>query len=253
MSKSINFDILGRLVFLTIQSLFIYTSTMNAATIQIDQLLTNPSFENPTTFDQSPTSWTTGGSPAPGVGVYAPTSSQYTPGADGLPGLSVVPNGQQVAFTPTIFSGSGSLAQSVSSTWTFGNTYNFTFWIGVPNTEPDGTTPVVGPPSGALQLYFTANGVQSSLPSFNLNAPAIGQWEQVTESFTPGSDDPYLGQQIGVLLFSSTGQLGNDQSVNFDIGLARAIPEPVSILLTGAGLLLVVAYIGMRNRLHQIT
>ena len=99
-------------------------------TIAIDTLLTNASFESP--GSGCPTGWTCNN-----AGSYAPTSAQYSPGADGLPNNLIVPNGNDVAYIPLGLSGSGTLMQNTTTNWTNGDTYTITFWLGVPKTEPE--------------------------------------------------------------------------------------------------------------------
>jgi hypothetical protein len=205
-----------------------------AGAIAIDSLLANASFETGTA-GACPTSWVCGGSPSPGFAEYAPTSAQYTPGSDGLPSGSV-PNGKNAVSAPTVFSGSGTLMQVTSGTWAAGQQYSFTFWIGSPKTEPDGTTKVSGPPA-TIRALILANGVTDNLSGsgpieFDLTAPAPGDWQEITETFTPGQD---FGQTIGVEFFVST--TNNDQSINFDIGPDPAVPEPASLYLLGGALL----------------
>ncbi len=226
--------------------------SLSASTIDIGTLLTNPSFESPTTFDVCPTSWICTGSPGPGLGVYAPTSAQYTPGADGLGGGLVVPNGSQAAFGPTIIEGGGDLSQQTATPWIAGDTYTFTFWMGLPLTEPNGTGSCPGNPTcsvyalpSLVQVYFTGNGVASSLPFFVItDGPSLGQWKQETLSFTAQSGEGYIGQNIGVDFHVVTSN--NYQSVNFDIG--DPVPEPSYTALLGLGLALLLL---IRARSHR--
>jgi len=214
-----------------------------AATVAIDPLLTNASFETPASG--CPTSWTCNGSPGTGFGVYAPTSNQYTAGSDGLPGSLIVPNGSQVAFSPTGLAGSGTMIQSTSTNWASGNDYTFTFWIGLPKKEPDGTTAVTGLPP-TIRVYFLEDGVQDGLTAYDLTAaqrPASGQWLQVTltETAAQVASSGAVGHKIGIEFFVST-EGGNGQAVNFDIGPttgggnAGATPLPAALPLFAGGL-----------------
>jgi len=126
------FSVLGLLAFVPVPSY--------AATIEIDTLLTNPSFESPTTQNSCPTGWTCSQPTNAGFGVYAPTSTQYTAGADGLPDSLLVPNGNQAVYSPDgTDAGAGTLEQDTTSTYAADTTYTFTFWVGLPNTFPPGT------------------------------------------------------------------------------------------------------------------
>lgn len=203
-----------------------------ATTIEISQFLTNASFESPN-GSGCPTGWTCTGQ----FGVYIPSASQYTPGSDGLPGSLIVPSGTQAAIAPTSLSGSGDLSQSTTATWVAGQQYTFTFWVGLPMTSPvDGGAGAW--PTGAVRLYILADGVTDNLSgsgaiAFDIASPGLGQWKQITETFTPAQD---TGQKIGVEFFVSTDV--NHQLVNFDIGTPAApVPEPGTLLLMGSGLL----------------
>ena len=216
------------------------------ATVNLGSLLVNSSFESPTSAGfppVCPTNWTCTGSPTPGFGTYTVTNLNYTPGADGLSGGRVTPDGAQAAFSPTTIEGTGDLTQSITGlTYIAGNTYTYSFYVGQPLTEPDdvncqgvnpgsGPCPVTGFPTTA-QLYFTANGVQSTLPSFTLTDPGSGQWLQLTESFTAAAGAPYLGQTVGVDFHVAGG--GNQVSINLDA--VPTVPEPASLLLGGLGI-----------------
>src|SRR5690348_4975205 len=94
-------------------------SAVSANPIEINTLLTDPSLE--TLTNGCPTAWICDGSP--GFGIYSPTASQYTPGADGLPGLRSVPDANFVS------DGSGSIRQTTDAIWAANTTYTFTFFL----------------------------------------------------------------------------------------------------------------------------
>jgi hapalindole biogenesis HpiC1 cyclase-like protein len=123
-----------------------YASSASSATIVINSSLTNPSFEASNNPTGAPPGWTVTGSP--GAGAYTVTTAQYTPGSNGLSGGLIVPNGTNAADVPSAVSGSGSLAQTTNIQFQVGNTYIFDFWVGMPKTEPNGTTPVTRLPDG---------------------------------------------------------------------------------------------------------
>jgi hypothetical protein len=180
--------------------------------------LTDPSLE--TLTNGCPTAWICEGSP--GFGIYSSTSAQYTPGADGLPGLKSVPDGNFVS------DGSGAIYQTTAATWAADTTYTFTFFLGTPATLPDGTTPVIGPPTGAIRLYFLEGSVQAGMPAYDLTAPAIGQWETLQYVVTPEQiwEAGAVGTNIGVMFFVSPD--GPYQAVNIDIDPPAATPEPAT-------------------------
>jgi len=191
--------------------------------------LTNPSFELGTT------GWTFSGSP--GAGVYSPTSNQYTPGSDGLTGSLVVPDGSHAAYSPTGLSGSGSILQNTTTDYVYNPIvgYSFTFWVGVPNTEPNGTTPVVAGPV-SLYGYWLANGNTASgqMPTFTITLPAVGHWEQETVFINPSDifNASANGQTIGIEFFE--GNATNNQAVNFDIS-TTPLPAALPLFATGIG------------------
>ena len=162
--------------------------------------LANPLFAGPS--GSCPTSWVCAGSPDPGFASYAPTASQY-------PGGSPFATS---AFSPTIFGGSGTIRQTSSLTWAAGNTYVLNLWAGLPNTEPDGATPVEAWATAARVYLTTAAGEQ--VAAFDIPAPPHGTFASNPIVFTLPAGSPYAGQRIGVLIFVSAPSLF---SANFAI------------------------------------
>jgi len=155
--------------------------------------LQNPSFAgNPGAI---PTNWIASGSPAPGFASYSPTSAQYTGGSPFL----------TAAYSPTVFSGSGVIRQISSLTWAPGS-YVLNLWAGLPKTEPDGTTPVVGfpqAPSGVARLYLTMGPGYGQVAAFDIPAPPAGTFVSNIISFTLPANSPAVGQSLGVMIFVS--------------------------------------------------
>ena len=227
------------------------------ATIDLGTLLANPSFENgnqaPNPTVGCPVSWTCDGSPTPGFTSYTVTSAQYTPGADGLSGSRVVPDGTHAASTPTTIEGSGNMKQTSGlGTYVAGNTYTLSFWAGRPMTEPDGTTPVSGFEPD-VRVFLLANSVAGPLGGQGLvtvTDPGAGKWAFYTLTFDALAGGAYIGQNIGVEFYNGgTSGLGNNLSVNFDI--APSVPEPSSLVLMFSGLGLAGLALVRKRRLAQ--
>lgn len=200
----------------------------SAIPIEVNTFLLNKSFENP--GSGCPVSWTCVDS----AGSYVVTSSQYTAGADGLPGFLLVPDGASAGRIPAALAGAGSLSQITSGTWIAGQEYTFTFWYGIPKTTVEDGQPSIAPPT--IRVMMLSNGVTDSLCGapcqVDLVPPAVGQWQQYVYSFTPTQN---TGQSIGVAFFASTD--ANHEGVNFDIGTPTAVPEPGSMMLLSSGFL----------------
>lgn len=192
-----------------------------ATSIEINTILTDPSLE--TLTNGCPTAWVCEGSP--GFSIYSPNASQYTPGADGLPGQLSVPDQNFVS------DGSGAIYQTTNVTWAADTTYTFTFYLGTPATLPDGTTPVIGAPTGAIRLYFLEGNVQAGMPAYDLPAAPVGQWETLQYVVTPEQiwDAVAAGTDIGVMFFVSPDSYY--QAANIDIDPPAATPEPATFVL----------------------
>ena len=199
-----------------------FSVSVLANPIEINTLLTDPSLE--TLTNGCPTAWICDGSP--GFGIYAPTASQYIPGADGLPGF------RSAADATMVSTGSGTIRQTTDSVWAANTTYTFTFFLGTPLTRPDGTTPIIGPPSGAVRLYFLEGRVQAGMPAYDLPAPAPGQWSTLQYVVTPEQiwEAGAVGQNIGVMFFISPNSYFEAANIDIDPPVADA-PEPATFAL----------------------
>jgi hypothetical protein len=201
------------------------TGPAAATTISVNPLLANSSFEL-STGASCPTSWACGGSPGSGFGVYAPSSAQYTPLSDGLPFSLVTPSGTNAAYSPTGLSGSGTVAQSTTTTYAGGSTlYTFDFWVGQPKTEPDGTTTVSAFPqtaevewlesgttdnlcgNGSAKLTSLTGAASTTTVSggggcvFAVPTPGSGKWQEWELSYTATYQS---SGTVGVAFFVST-------------------------------------------------
>jgi hypothetical protein len=205
------------------------TLPVAAATVQVDSLLTNPSFESGTT------GWTFGGSSA----VYTPGSTQYTAGSDGIAGFA--PDGTHVAQIPIPGNGSsGTITQDLSVTYAANTDYTFTFWLGTPKGD---TT------LGTDRVYFlegstSTNQTQDGLTAFDVVAPAAGQWAQVsvTETAAEILAAGDVGKFIGIELFAAGSS--NGQEVDLDIS-STPLPAALPLFAGGLGLM---GFLGRRKR-----
>jgi hypothetical protein len=175
-------------------------SVVPAGSVDIGANVANPLFGG--TSGSCPTNWICAGSPNPGFASYAPTSAQYTGGSQFATS----------AFSPTIFGGSGTIRQTTSLTWVAGNTYVLNLWAGLPNMEPNGTTPVEKWAPTARLYLTTAAGEQ--VAAFDIPSPARGTFAANTITFTLPAGSPFAGKPLGVLIFVSAPSLF---SANFDI------------------------------------
>jgi len=233
---------------LRIHSVVVFASILVSATISeiqafgasvsiidIGGSVVNPLFAGPP--GSCPPSWVCTGSPAPGFASYAPTIAQYPAG-------SPFPTS---AFSPTVFAGSGTIRQNTSLTWVAGDTYTLNLWAGLPNTEPNGTTPVEAWASAA-RLYLTAAG-GAQVAAFDIPRPPRGSFAANLISFTLPTNSPFIGQPIGVLIFVSAPSLF---SANFDITseetqarmLAEVPGSPLAARIASTPGLVVTALVG---------
>jgi hypothetical protein len=159
------------LAFSTVALIGFAAATLPAAgaTVSINNLLTNPSFES------GQTGWSFNGS----SGVYQPGSTQYTAGSDGL-SSGFAPGGTHAAQVPIPGGSSGDIIQDLSVTYLASTDYTFTFWLGTPKGD---TT------LGTDRIYFlegttTTNRTADGLQAFDVVAPAAGQWAKYTVTET---------------------------------------------------------------------
>lgn len=257
-------------------ALTVFSGNAWATPFNIADYLTNPSFEADTSSLplalSCPTGWTCGGSPTPGTAAFPITSAQYTPGSDGLPGGLVVPNGSNAAWLPAhapgtppdplAGDGSAILSQTTSLLYTTGNTYTLNFWLGAPLKQPDNLFPIttfpdtlrvslLGPGNlcdqnsasltkiGGPTATVTGTGGGCVFDLMGVWAPAAGQWQEYSLTYT---DTFNVSGNVAISFFLDTDSIGQPSMVNIDIGstarTTRTVPEPISLTLFGAGLVL---------------
>ena len=154
--------------------------------------LQNPTFTGAP--GKCPTSWICAGSPDPGFASYAPMASQYA-----------TPIFPAMAYSPTIYGGSGVIRQLTSMIWQGGATYTLNLGTGLPAHEPDGVTLVAGWPGtqGAARVYLTMGAGYGQVAAFDIPAPPAGGFSNLPIKFTLPTNSPAIGQQIGVMIYVS--------------------------------------------------
>jgi hypothetical protein len=109
------------------------------------------------------------------------------------------------AYSPTTFGGSGVIRQLSSITWVGGMTYNLKLWVGLPKTEPDGSTPVIGWPgsNGVVRVYLTMGSGFGQVAAFDIPAPLAGSFMPYMITITLPTNSPAIGQLLGVMIYVS--------------------------------------------------
>ncbi len=202
----------------------------SAAPIEINGNFTNPSFESAEIWG-CPSGWSCGSSFMGGFPrTYVPDADQYTAGANGLPGSLLVPDGTHAAYAPEYGTFIAYLSQSAPMTWVAGQEYSFTFWLGHPMHRANESTGLI---DAGWPDYVRLRIGEGSEFSFlwDLPDPGIGQWVQITKTFTP----PALGTGQSLYVSFISHNTNENQQVDYDI--ATSVPEPTTLLLLGLGLM----------------
>ncbi len=188
---SVRTFLMGSAAVALVPDVYAVSNTCNVG-VDIANGLQNPHFSgNP---GSAPVSWISQGSPAPGFASYEPGPAQYPSGT--FP---------TAAFSPTTFGGSGVIRQLTSITWAGGTTYTLKLWIGLPLTEPDGVTPVIGWPgaNGVVRVYLTMGSGFGQVAAFDIPAPPAGSFTPYLITITLPTNSPAIGQMLGVMIYVS--------------------------------------------------
>jgi len=167
----------------------------------------------------SPTGWSKSGI----AGSFNPTSSQ-----------GVATEGNNVAFAS-----GGSLSQVLSGTLTANTAYTLTVDV-IDRLDFE----IV---DYTIKLLAGGNVLDEDLSSL---IPAIpnGGFAKSTLAYTALTGDPFLGQQISIVL-SSTAQQVNFDNVRLDIS---SVPVPAAVWFMGSGLLGLIGF-SRKNKPQAIT
>jgi hypothetical protein len=226
------------LVALASAALALATGRAWAVTIEIDNLLTNPSFENGAQGGQfigCPNGWSCSNAfaqPQSDVHVYDPTTAQYASGAP--------PFGQFAVYVPeNANSGSSTLRQITGTNWNSANGYTFTFDIGMPTKTVNNANEDLFRVNSQIRVQLiAATSLQTvgELDITSANAPGAGNWAQYVLSLTPAQVNAVIGasttQAIEVQFLSSTANGNQPLQVDYDIPTPTPLPGAVWLIGT---------------------
>jgi hypothetical protein len=222
----------------TVKTLIAVCAFSMVAGIASGNLITNPSFETPvvtagsfenfSTGSTGITGWAVTGPADTGVSIVSTTFVQ-----DGVT-FGAESGNQWVDLTGDGSNSTEGIMQLVATTP--GTNYALTFYIG--NTTGGG---IFGTTStGALYI----NGTEVNTYE-NSNADSTGlNWEQFTYGFTASGASTTIGF---VNLDPSTDNSNGLDMVDLEVGAPATVPEPASIWLVGAALVVMAFLIGRKR------
>lgn len=212
--------------------------------------VTNFSFESPSlggtpgayTIGSCPTGWNCSG----GGGVYVPTSTQFSPGSDGLPGSEIVPNGSQAAWT-----NNGATPQELEQdvgTIAANTIYTLNVWAGARADQQDAWALGFQP-----TIELTANGVV--VDSLVTTDPGSGQWLDSSLTWAAIAGD--VGDTLSIVLLVSPGDTDATQVAWDDVTLnavdnSVVTPLPAALPLFAAGLGMLGLFVSRRKRKNLV-
>jgi hypothetical protein len=194
-----------------------------------------PSFDEPIlgpggyTSNTCPSGWNCSGSQGFFGGVYKPTSAQFTPGADGISGIT--PDGNGVAYiyglVPvqlSIYDGLGTIAANTI--------YTLSVWAGARADQvPDAWQ--------GFTAWIQMLAGQSVVASEAVPDPGLGNWENVALSWGSNTSPADIGENLAIRLYwTSNGASTNSQLAWSDVTLnADTGSDPATTPLPGAACL----------------
>lgn len=152
------------------------------------------------------------------IGVFNPSDFNYPGATDGDATPSIVPDGQNVAYSRDAV-----LTQLLDDVVQPNTLYELSVDVGYRLDNPF-------PPAFHVQLVAADVMVENLVPVF----PSPGGFATTTISYLVGADDQFIGDHLEIRLWGQ-GDLGNNTQAHFDnVRLtATSVPEASSFLLLG--------------------